>query len=111
MACALCRGGRVMFGDQTLFCRARDFARAGAFDPALRIMEDADLCVRMHTRRRGWVRMVLHPPSTTSGRRLTALGNPWATYVHVVIGFSWYFGASPQQLDALYARLYCDCFR
>ena len=183
----------MMFGDQTLFCRARDFARVGCFDPELRIMEDAELCIRMHmagpeqprahaagsgaqilnpaaaaaaaaaaaetaaesrakggkapvaapaqpsgagsamqgsggrgaagelsalvaavrrwARRRGWVRMVLHPPATTSARRLTALGNPWATYVHVVIGFSWYFGASPQQQDALYARLYSDCFR
>ena len=189
---AVRRGGRIMFGDQTLFCRACDLARVGGFDPALRIMEDADLCVRMHmagpeqpparasgsgsqtlhsdhcaaaaaaaaaaagaaesrardgkapasapglsgsagsraqgsgvegelsalaaavrgwARRRGWVRMVLDPPSMTSGRRLAALGNPRATYVHVVIGMSWYLGASPQQLDALYERLYTDRIR
>ncbi|KAK9831526.1 hypothetical protein WJX81_005918 [Elliptochloris bilobata] len=99
---SLLRGGRIMFGDQTLFCRAADFARSGGFDPALRIMEDADL---------GRVRMVLHPPALTSGRRLAAWGNPWATYVHVAIGLSWYLGASPQQLEDLYERLYTDRFR
>jgi len=150
-----------MFGDQTLFCRAADFARAGGFDPALPIMEDADLCIRMHmagpappraaagrspaggaagapagaatagspqaaprgpagklaagarawARRRGRVRMVLSPPSLTSGRRLAAWGNPWATYVHVVLGMSWYLGATPEQLVGLYDRLYTDRFR
>ena len=42
------RGLRVLFGDQAMFCRARDFAYVGGFDEALPIMEDADLCVRMH---------------------------------------------------------------
>ncbi len=163
------RGGRIMFGDQTLFCRAADFARVRGFDPALPIMEDADLCIRMHmagpappraaaaaaaadaaagaraaagrspvggaatagspqtaprgpvpqlaagarawARRRGRVRMVLNPPSLTSGRRLAAWGNPWATYVHVVLGMSWYLGATPEQLVELYERLYTDRFR
>ncbi|WIA34447.1 hypothetical protein OEZ86_012780 [Tetradesmus obliquus] len=42
------RGLRALFGDQTLFCRARDFRAVGGFDPRLSIMEDTDLCVRMH---------------------------------------------------------------
>lgn len=31
-----------------MFCRARDFKAVGGFDTKLSIMEDADLCVRMH---------------------------------------------------------------
>ena len=42
------KGLRVLFGDQAMFCRAGDFAYVGGFDEALPIMEDADLCVRMH---------------------------------------------------------------
>ena len=38
----------LLFGDQTLFCRASDFARVGGYDAALPIMEDADLCIRLH---------------------------------------------------------------
>ena len=42
------RGAKLLFGDQTLFCRAADFARVGGYDGALPIMEDADLCIRLH---------------------------------------------------------------
>ena len=31
--------------------------------------------------------------------------------VHAIIGVSWYLGASPQQLVALYQRLYTDLYR
>ena len=42
------RGLRCLFGDQTMFCRAADFRRVGGFDGRLPIMEDADLCIRLH---------------------------------------------------------------
>ena len=42
-------GLRCLFGDQAMFCRRRDFEYVGGFDENLPIMEDADLCVRMHT--------------------------------------------------------------
>ena len=42
------RGARLLFGDQTLFCRACDFRRVGGYAPRLPIMEDADLCIRLH---------------------------------------------------------------
>ena len=54
---------------------------------------------------------VLHPPAQTSGRRLKAWGNLRATAIHVIIGFSWYFGATPDQMRSLYARLYTDSYR
>ncbi len=46
--CLVCRGARLLFGDQTLFCRKRDFEHVGGFDERLLIMEDADLCIRLH---------------------------------------------------------------
>lgn len=42
------QGLKCMFGDQNLFCRRADFSKVGGFDEALTIMEDADLCIRMH---------------------------------------------------------------
>lgn len=42
------RGLVCMFGDQTLFCRAADFRAVGGYDPELPIMEDVDLCIRLH---------------------------------------------------------------
>ena len=42
------RGSKCMFGDQSLFCRKKDFWKVGQYDERLPIMEDADLCVRMH---------------------------------------------------------------
>ncbi|CAL8463467.1 g3001 [Coccomyxa elongata] len=42
------RGIRCLFGDQTLFCRAAEFHRVNGFDGNLPIMEDVDLCIRLH---------------------------------------------------------------
>lgn len=67
--------------------------------------------VRAWARRRGRVCMVLSPPALTSGRRLAAWGNPRATFVHVIIGLSWYMGATPEQLHDIYYRMYTDRFR
>lgn len=144
------QGLRNLFGDQTMFCRACDFQAVGGFDDKWAIMEDTDLCVRMHEagpcshqhtatasvglqqgqrpcqqqRRRapgssvqlwlqprGRVKQVLHRVSRTSGRRLDAWGPLRATYIHVVIGASWYFRRDPVQLAELYNRLYTDAFR
>ncbi|KAF8063795.1 AP2-5 [Scenedesmus sp. PABB004] len=90
------RGLRCLFGDQTLFCRARDLRRVGGFDARLSIFEDADLCIRLHMAGpspppgapqppraqrgplaawrapRGRVVQVLDRASRTSGRRLAA---------------------------------------
>ncbi|KAL4451511.1 hypothetical protein ABPG75_007173 [Micractinium tetrahymenae] len=112
------RGLRCLFGDQTLFCRAADFRRVGGYDSRLPIMEDADLCIRLHMAgpaarpgRRGQVVQVTSVPNRTSGRRLASWGSLHATAVHVLIGLSWYVGASPQQLVSIYHRLYTDVYR
>jgi predicted nicotinamide N-methyase len=72
----------------------------GGFDADLIIMEDADLCLRMHMdaraeeRRRGVIRML---PSVvqTSGRRIGSWGSWWATYVQFRIALQWYLGTHP----------------
>ena len=172
-------GLRCLFGDQAMFCRRRDFEYVGGFDENLPIMEDADLCVRMHTagpcplnagegrttaagsttgsasgdgftpprlRSPGkWIdngappkghdeardgaferfvkrevepavdwfdrgRVVLvNRVVTTSGRRIEDLGgNLKATFVHFLIGFSWYLGASPERMVEIYNKYYSD---
>ncbi|KAL4428847.1 hypothetical protein ABPG77_005285 [Micractinium sp. CCAP 211/92] len=112
------RGLRCLFGDQTLFCRAADFRRVGGYDSRLPIMEDADLCIRLHMAgtaarpgRRGQVVQVTAVPNRTSGRRLASWGRLHATAVHVIIGLSWYLGARPEQLVSIYQRLYTDVYR
>lgn len=162
----------ILAGDQTMFCRACDFRAVGGFDTRWRIMEDTDLCVRMHDagpcrhhntqtaatsssssaavgrtqqqqsrgpsinqqqenkqqqqkqqpgglmlwwqrwrQPRGRVKQVLNRLSVTSGRRLDAWGPVRATYIHFVIGSSWYFCRDPVQLEKLYEQLYTDAFR
>ena len=54
---------------------------------------------------------ILQPAAETSGRRLQAWGNPKATFVHFLIGLRWYLGATPEQLKALYVRMYTDDYR
>ncbi|KAI3437612.1 hypothetical protein D9Q98_000064 [Chlorella vulgaris] len=113
------RGLRCLFGDQTLFCRAADFRNVGGYDGRLPIMEDADLCIRLQMtgpvecskRRRGRVVQVNSVPNRTSGRRLAQWGGLRATAIHVIIGLSWYCGATPEQLRGIYHRLYTDLYR
>ena len=164
-------GLKCLFGDQAMFCRAKDFEYVGGFDENLPIMEDADLCVRMHvagprpelpedwtdqsdaaawrpprlqspgkwidngaapvghdeTRdgtferfvkrdvepsvdwfRRGRV-VLVNRVVTTSGRRIEDMGGNFkATFVHFMIGFSWYLGASPEKMVEIYHKYYSD---
>ena len=51
---AFARGLRCLFGDQAMFADATCFRSVRGFDERLPIMEDADLCVRLHES--GWVR-------------------------------------------------------
>jgi rSAM/selenodomain-associated transferase 2 len=109
---AYLRGFRILFGDQAMFCRAEDFAAVGGFDGSIPIMEDADLCVRMHykgTRKfsRGRIKL-LDRVVTTSGRRIEQLGNFRATCVHVLIACSWNFGVGERNLRRLYDWCYRD---
>jgi glycosyltransferase involved in cell wall biosynthesis len=167
------RGLRCLFGDQAMFVDAACFQSVGGFDESLPIMEDADLCVRMHES--GWTRgsnffaegteerfegaarcapltcrgkwevtdeasgddvsltektkkprsrfrktsvcekaagsdrgriVLVNRAVTTSGRRIEGLGNFKATLTHFLIGVSWYCGADPDKMVALYRKFY-----
>jgi glycosyltransferase involved in cell wall biosynthesis len=115
---AAARGGlKCLFGDQSLFCRAADFRRAGGYDGALPIMEDADLCVRMHEaglasgKRGREVQLVWGAPNRTSGRRLAPMGALGSTIVHWRVALAWWRGAPPAALRRIYDEVYTDGYR
>lgn len=68
-------GLRVLFGDQCIFARTDAFRAVGGFDEAVPIMEDADLCLKLHAAGPPSPRLPGSPPppppSTTAGRFLT----------------------------------------
>ena len=124
------RGLRLLFGDQALFCRAGPFQAVGGYDEGVPILEDADLCLKLHAAGPApatrdatpgrfvalppWSRaprgrvVLLSRPVATDGRRFEVWGNARATLVHVALMGSWYAGASAQQLRRLYGALYGD---
>jgi cellulose synthase/poly-beta-1,6-N-acetylglucosamine synthase-like glycosyltransferase len=110
-------GLKCLFGDQSLFCRAADFRRAGGYNGALPIMEDADLCVRMHEaglasgKRGREVQLVWGAPNRTSGRRLAPMGALRSTIVHWRIALAWWRGAPPAALRRIYDEVYTDGYR
>jgi hypothetical protein len=117
---AFFKGLRLLFGDQTLFCRKYDFIRVGMFDDRLKLMEDADLCIRMNAMgsgggKRGQGRVVQLPPhvgvNKTSGRRLSSWGNIKSTAIHLAFCLKYAFGASPEEIGRMYDRLYGDEYR
>jgi len=83
------RGGRLLYGDHAMFFRRADFLAVGGCDTALRIMEDADLCVRMC--RRGRVRLV-NRVVITSDRRVAAWGALRTNWIYLKIGVQWGLG-------------------
>ena len=128
------RGRRVLFGDQAMFCRAAPFAAVGGFDESVPLMEDADLCLKLHAhgpRGRGGPDVstapgrfrALTPWSTrprgrlvqlsrsvgTDGRRFEQWGNARATRLHFIIGAAWYFqGADAAGMRRVYDKWYGD---
>lgn len=91
----------------------------GGYDPRLPIMEDADLCIKLHMMRpagappgtRGRVVQLLRHRATTSGRRVAGWGNARATFVHFFVALAWYRGASPERMHELYNSMYGDAAR
>lgn len=84
------KGGRLLFGDHAMFFRRADFLASGGCDPAARVMEEADLCIRMTVL--GRVRLV---PRTveTSDRRIAEWGAVKANWIYLKVGLMWALGA------------------
>jgi len=87
------RGGRLLFGDHAMFFRRADFMAVGGCDPALTIMEDADLCIRFC--RLGRIRLV-NRVVITSDRRVAAWGGLKANWIYLKVGVKWGLGRRGQ---------------
>ncbi|MBW4531354.1 MAG: TIGR04283 family arsenosugar biosynthesis glycosyltransferase [Aphanothece saxicola GSE-SYN-MK-01-06B] len=96
------KGFRVLFGDQVMFCRRRDFERCGGFDDTLPIMEDADLCERLG--RLGRIRQ-LNRVVESSDRRVARWGSWKATGIYVLIGLLWGLGVPAARLKRFYGEI------
>ena len=83
------RGARLLFGDHAMFFRRADFLAAGGCDTGLPIMEDVDLCVRLH--RFGRTRLV-NRVVITSDRRVAAWGPVRANLIYLRVSASWAIG-------------------
>ncbi len=92
-------GLRLLFGDQVMFCRQRDFLACGGFDSSLAIMEEADLCLKLS--QRGRIRQV-NRIVQSSDRRVAQWGPLKANFIYLVIGLLWSAGVSSQILKRFY---------
>ncbi|MGB3311684.1 MAG: TIGR04283 family arsenosugar biosynthesis glycosyltransferase [Nodosilinea sp.] len=96
------RGLRLLFGDQVMFCRRADFLACGGFDPALPIMEEADLCLKLC--RRGRLRQ-LNRVVQSSDRRVAAWGALKANAIYAMVGLLWTMGMPATTLKRLYEEV------
>jgi rSAM/selenodomain-associated transferase 2 len=93
------KGLRLLFGDQVMFCRRRDFWDCGGFDEALPIMEDGDLCLRLvHKGRIALVNRIVQ----SSDRRVARWGSWKATAIYLYIGILWGIGVDANYLKQFY---------
>ncbi len=84
------RGARLLFGDHAMFFRRADFLKVGGCDPADRVMEEANLCLRLSAL--GRVRLV--PRAViTSDRRIAEWGPLRANWIYLKVGLLWAMGA------------------
>ena len=81
-----------------MFFRRADFLQAGGCDTSLMIMEDADLCIRLH--RFGRTRLV-NRVVITSDRRIAAWGPLRANLIYLSVGARWALGRR-RRLEARY---------
>lgn len=96
------RGLRLLFGDQVMLCRRRDFWLCGGFDSSLPIMEDGDLCLRLV--RRGRI-VLINRVVESSDRRVQRWGVCKATLIYLAIGVLWGLGVSPSRLKRFYGDI------
>lgn len=96
------KGLRLLFGDQVMFCRQPDFWQCGGFDPALPIMEEADLCLKLV--RYGKIRLV-NRVVQSSDRRVAKWGAFKANVIYLGIGWLWGLGVSATTLKRFYQEV------
>ena len=84
------KGCRLLFGDHAMFFRRAQFLQSGGCDPEARVMEEADLCIRMT--RFGRVKLVPRFIET-SDRRVAEWGALKANWIYAKVGIKWALGA------------------
>jgi len=92
------RGVRLLFGDHGMFFRREQFLAVGGCDPEARVMEEADICVKLA--RLGKVKLVARSIET-SDRRIAEWGALKANWIYLKVGFLWAMGVR-QRLERLY---------
>ncbi len=93
------KGLRLLFGDQVMFCRRRDFWHVGGFDSAIPILEEADLCLKLvQLGRICQVNRIVQ----SSDRRVARWGSLKATAIYLYIGFLWGLGVPATYLKQFY---------
>ena len=93
------KGLRVLFGDQVMFCRRRDFIGCGGFDSSLEIMEEADLCIKLLAS--GRIKQI-NRIVQSSDRRVAQWGFVRANFIYLAIGLLWGIGVSDRTLKRFY---------
>lgn len=93
------KGLRLLFGDQVMFCRHRDFWQVGGFDNAIPILEEADLCLKLV--KLGRIRQV-NRIVQSSDRRVARWGSLKATAIYLWIGILWGLGIPATYLKQFY---------
>ena len=83
------RGGRLLFGDHSMFFRRDDFLNVGGCDPTLLVMEDAEMCLKLGPLGR---QRLIHRINRTSDRRIAKWGGLKANLIYFKVGFMWAIG-------------------
>ncbi|WP_013335112.1 TIGR04283 family arsenosugar biosynthesis glycosyltransferase [Gloeothece verrucosa] len=93
---------RLLFGDQTMFCRRVQFLACGGFNAELPIMEDADLCIKML--QFGKIRQINRFVETCD-RRIAKWGFLKANVIYLGIGVLWGLGVPAIYLKKFYENV------
>lgn len=96
------KGGRLLFGDQVIFCRREQFLFVGGYTPEMAIMEEADFLLRII--RFGRIRQV-NRIVESSDRRVARWGIWKANALFLLIGILWGIGYPPHKLKRLYSDI------
>ena len=90
------KGCRLLFGDHAMFFRREQFLACGGCDADAKVMEEADLCIRMT--RFGRVKLVPRFIET-SDRRIAEWGALKANWIYAKVGVKWALGARDRLED------------
>lgn len=95
----LFKGLRLLFGDQVMFFRQKDYLNVDGFDLKEEVMEEAAFCIRMNQLGRV---VQLSDKVYSSDRRVLEWGVLKAHFLYIAICVGWGWGVSSKKLAKLY---------